>query len=106
MCKFCDENDPTEVLEDAEELDTENARSLFMAVLEASETEVLARYKAVEDRFLKMVDLVREAKAAGEATDALVAQGDEVLAEMSRLRADLDRSFHRVSYKISHAAFA
>lgn len=106
MCKFCDENELTEVL-DEPELDTENARALFMAVLEASESEVLTRYKAIEDRFLTMVDRVREAKALGKETDETwVTQGDLILAEMGKVKEELDRSFHRVSYKISHAAFA
>lgn len=107
MCKFCDEKELTEVFEDSEELDTENARELFMAVLEASEPEVLSRYKDIEERFMAMVDLVREAKAAGRETDETwLTQGDLLLAEMGKAKEELDRSFHRVSYKINHAAFA
>jgi len=107
MCKYCDDTiavedllEPTEGTPHAQEV--EAARAFFMAVLEESEPEALARYKAAEDEFTKLLDAIRMNDEAGITNPDLTVQGNEAFLAVAEAKNVLTHSLDKVAYKMTH----
>ena len=119
MCKHCDKEIKFEdMLDDDEDMLDENsdnllhaqeltgAKAFFMAVLEESAPDAIARYKAAENHFTDLLDQIRLNEEAGITDYVLTQQSNAAFLAVAEAKFALTHSLDKVAYKMTHMAHA